>query len=169
MTPYFTFAGFSGSGKTTLATKVIKYLSDKGYKIAALKHDGHKFQMDKEGKDTYRLKEAGAKCIAISSAEKYALISESGHRLSFKELMKILPEGIDIIIGEGFKDNEIPKIIVHRKDNGKERPCSEDSFVIAAATDEPEIFKDLEHIFDINDYEKIALFIEGRFLKNDQK
>lgn len=83
--------------------------------------------------------------------------------------MKILPEGIDIIIGEGFKDNEIPKIIVHRKDNGKERPCSEDSFVIAAATDEPEIFKDLEHIFDINDYEKIALFIEGRFLKNDQK
>lgn len=165
MTPYITFAGFSGSGKTTLATKVIAYLAEKGYRIAAMKHDGHKFQMDKEGKDTYRLKEAGAKCIAISSSEKYAMISESEHRLSFKELMKILPENMDIIIGEGFKDNDVPKIVVHRKSNGKERACSEDKFVIAAATDEPEQFNDVEMVFDINDYEKIALFIENKFLK----
>lgn len=165
MTPYFTFAGFSGSGKTTLAIKAIEYLSSKGYQVAALKHDGHKFQMDKEGKDTFRLKAAGAKCIAISSSEKYALISESDHRLSFKELMSVLPGGIDIIVGEGFKDNDIPKIIVHRKDNGKERPCENDAFVLAAATDEPEIFTDIKNVFDINDYEKIAQFIEKEIMK----
>lgn len=165
MTPYFTFAGFSGSGKTTLAIKVIESLSSKGYKVAALKHDGHKFQMDKEGKDTFRLKAAGAKTIAISSSEKYALISESDHRLSFKELMAILPTGIDIIVGEGFKDNDIPKIIVHRKDNGKERVCANDSFVLAVATDDPIIFADIKNIFDINDSEKIVKFLEKELMK----
>ncbi len=53
MTPYITFAGYSGSGKTTLLLKVITYLKEKGYKIAALKHDGHDFEMDKEGKDYF--------------------------------------------------------------------------------------------------------------------
>ncbi len=164
MTPYFTFAGFSGSGKTTLAIEVIRLLSDKGYKIAALKHDGHKFQMDKEGKDTYRLKEAGAKAIAISSAEKYAMISDSGHRLSFHELMALMPEGLDIIIGEGFKDNDVPKIIVHRKDNRKDRACPDDGNVIAAATDCPEDFPEVSPVFDINDIKGITDFIEKRFL-----
>lgn len=164
MVPYFTFAGFSGSGKTTLAIEVIKQLSIKGYKIAALKHDGHKFQMDKEGKDTYRLKEAGAKAIAISSAEKYALISDSEHRLSFQELMALLPDGLDIVIGEGFKDNDVPKIIVHRKDNKKDRACPNDSNVIAAATDCPDDFPEALPIFDINDIDGITNFIEKTFL-----
>ena len=88
MTPYITFAGYSGSGKTTLLLKVIAYLKEKGYKVAALKHDGHDFEMDKEGKDTYRMKKAGADCIAISSGSKYAVIADSSHRLTFYELME---------------------------------------------------------------------------------
>ena len=165
MVPHFTFAGYSGSGKTTLAIQVIKMLSDKGYKIAALKHDGHKFQMDKEGKDTYRLKEAGAKTVAISSQEKYAIISDSDHRLSFYELAKFLPDNLDIIIGEGFKEDSIPKIIVHRKDNLKSRACPDDKNVIAAATDCPEDFPEVKDIFSINDVAGITDFIERNILK----
>ena len=96
MTPYITFAGYSGSGKTTLLLKVITYLKEKGYKIAALKHDGHDFEMDKEGKDTYNMKKAGADCIAIASSSKYAVISDSSHRLTFYELMEKIPHGMDI-------------------------------------------------------------------------
>ncbi len=119
MTPYITFAGYSGSGKTTLLLKVITYLKEKGYKIAALKHDGHDFEMDKEGKDTYNMKKAGADCIAIASSSKYAVISDSSHRLTFYELMEKIPHGMDIIIGEGFKDEDIPKILVYRKEINK--------------------------------------------------
>lgn len=169
MTPYFTFAGFSGSGKTTLTIKVIEILSSRGYKIAALKHDGHKFQMDKEGKDTYRLKNAGAKAIAISSAEKFAMISDSDKRLSFLELTEYLPDGLDIIIGEGFKEEEIPKIVVHRKDNGKEPAGLKDKYVIAAATDEPNALPHVDTIFDINDAIGVANFVEDTFLKNTFK
>lgn len=165
MTPYFTFAGYSGSGKTTLAEKVIKELSDKGFKIAYLKHDGHKFQMDKEGKDTDRLKKAGAKAIAISSNDKYAMISDSNYRLTFMELSKILPNDIDIIIGEGFKDNDIPKIIVHRKENKKDRACPNDNNIIAAVTDVPEDFPDVDLIFELNDIENVVKFIEDYFFK----
>lgn len=167
MVPHFTFAGYSGSGKTTLAIQVIKILSNKGYKIASFKHDGHKFQMDKEGKDTYRLKEAGAKTVAISSMEKYAIISDSDHRLSFGELAKFVTDDIDIIIGEGFKEDVIPKIVVHRKDNLKPRACLDDRNVIAAVTDCPEDFPHIEHIFDINDINGVTDFIEAKFLKKD--
>lgn len=163
MVPYFTFAGYSGSGKTTLAEKVIKVLSIKGYKIAALKHDGHNFQMDKEGKDTFRLKNAGAVAVAISSNSKYAMISDSDKRLSFLELSKILPNNIDIIIGEGFKDDNIPKIIVHRKDNNKNVVCIDDDNVIAAVTDSPNDITNTQNIFNINDIDGIVLFIEKHF------
>ncbi len=167
MTPYFTFAGFSGSGKTTLAIKVIAILSEKGYKVAALKHDGHKFEMDKEGKDTYRLKQAGAMSIGISSGNKYAMISDCDYRLSFKELMALMPNGLDIIVGEGFKEEDIPKIIVHRKDNGREVARLGDKFVIAAATDEPEAITDVEDIFNLDDAEAIADFIIDTFIKQE--
>lgn len=163
MVPYFTFAGYSGSGKTTLAEKVIKALSIKGYKIAALKHDGHNFQMDKEGKDTFRLKNAGAVAVAISSNSKYAMISDSDKRLNFLELSEILPNNIDIIIGEGFKDNNIPKIIVHRKDNNKDVVCINDDNVIAAVTDSPNDITNTQNIFNINDIDTIVLFIEKHF------
>lgn len=159
MTPYITFAGYSGSGKTTLLLKVINCLKNKGYKIAALKHDGHNFQMDKEGKDTYKMKEAGAECVAIASKDKYAIISSTPKRLSFKELMQQVIIDIDIIIGEGFKDDDVPKILVHRKENNKPNLYNEERNIIAVATDDFEEFKNMENVFHINEYEKISQFL----------
>ena len=159
MTPYITFAGYSGSGKTTLLLKVITYLKEKGYKIAALKHDGHDFEMDKEGKDTYNMKKAGADCIAIASSSKYAVISDSSHRLTFYELMEKIPHGMDIIIGEGFKDEDIPKILVYRKEINKPNLYNIEKNIIAAATDNFEEFKDIKNVFHIKDYEKICDFL----------
>lgn len=165
MTPYITFAGYSGSGKTTLLTKVIKYLKDKEYKIAALKHDGHNFEMDKEGKDTYLMKTSGAECVAIASKNKFAIISDTDKRLSFHELMKQIPINVDIIIGEGFKDEDIPKILVHRKDNKKPNLYNDERNIIAVATDDFNEFNNVTNLFHINDYEKIAEFLI-EYIKN---
>ena len=165
MTPYITFAGYSGSGKTTLLTKVIKYLKDKGYKIAALKHDGHNFEMDKEGKDTYLMKTSGAECVAIASKNKFAIISDTDKRLSFHELMKQIPINVDIIIGEGFKDEDIPKILVHRKDNNKPILYNDERNIIAVATNDFNEFNNVTNLFHINDYEKIAEFLI-EYIKN---
>lgn len=165
MTPYITFAGYSESGKTTLLLKVIAYLKEKGFKIAALKHDGHDFEMDKEGKDTYRMKKAGADCIAISSGNKYAVIADSSYRLTFHELMEKVPQGMDIIIGEGFKDEDIPKILVYRKEINKPNLYNIEKNIVAVATDNFEEFKDVKNIFHINDYEKIGDFLIN-YMKN---
>ncbi len=159
MTPYITFAGYSGSGKTTLILKVIAYLKEKGFKIAALKHDGHDFEMDKEGKDTYCMKKAGADCIAISSQNKYAVIADSCYRLTFAELIQKIPNDMDIIIGEGFKDEDIPKILVYRKEINKPNIYSIEKNIIAVATDNFEEFNNVSNTFHINDYEKIGDFI----------
>lgn len=154
-----TFAGYSGSGKTTLLVKVIEELSKRGIKVAAIKHDGHNFEMDKEGKDTYRLKQAGAQAVAISSKNKYALISDSDHRLTFDEITQLIPNNIDIIIGEGFKDENIQKILVHRKENNKENLYNDEKNIIAVATNCPDEFKNVKNVFDINDYISITEFI----------
>ncbi len=165
MTPYITFAGYSGSGKTTLIIKVISYLKEKCFHVAALKHDGHDFQMDKEGKDTYKMKEAGADCIAISSSNKYALIASSDRRLTFLELMEKVPKGMDIIIGEGFKDEDIPKILVYRKSINKPNLYNIEKNIIAVATDTFEEFQGVENIFHINDYEAVGEFLIN-YMKN---
>lgn len=165
MTPYVTFAGYSGSGKTTLVLKIITYLKEKGFKIATLKHDGHDFEMDKKGKDTYCMKQAGADCIAISSSNKYALIADSSHRLTFLELMKKIPQDMDIIVGEGFKDENVPKILVHRKEINKPNLYSIEKNIIAVATDSCEEFDGVNNVFHINDYEKIGDFIIS-YIKN---
>lgn len=167
MTPYITFAGYSGSGKTTLVLKIISYLKEKGFKVAALKHDGHDFEMDKEGKDTYRMKKAGADCIAISSGSKYAIIADSNHRLTFLELMAKIPEDMDIVIGEGFKDEDIPKILVYRKEINKPNLYNIEKNIIAAATDSFEEFNGVENIFHINDYQAIGEFLIN-YMKNER-
>ena len=163
-TKYFTFAGFSGSGKTTLAVKIITLLSSRGYRVAALKHDGHSFEMDKEGKDTDRLKKAGAKAIAITSNSKYALIADCDQRKSFHELIDLLPTDIDIVVGEGFKDEEIDKILVYRK-GGKEITDIHDLNIIAYATDSNQLFSDKQNVLNINNEEEIADFIIDKYLK----
>ena len=105
------------------------------------------------------LKKAGADCIAIASSSKYAVISDSSHRLTFYELMEKIPHGMDIIIGEGFKDEDIPKILVYRKEINKPNLYNIEKNIIAAATDNFEEFKDIKNVFHINDYEKICDFL----------
>lgn len=150
----------SGMGKTTLIEKVIGILKKRGYSVGVLKHDAHNFEIDKKGKDSYRFTEAGADNVIISSREKIAMVRQLKEELSVEEIIKLFGN-IDIIIIEGFKNNNFPKIEVHRKEIDTEFLYNNANFntstFIAIASDE-DIKADIQ-VLDINNYLSIAEFI----------
>lgn len=103
----FAFCGFSSSGKTTLLEKLIQKFQD--YRIAVIKHDGHHFEMDKPGKDTYRFLKANAKSVLINDQEKYCL--QSQHTLNPFSIKQYLMD-YDFVLIEGNKDSKLPKMII---------------------------------------------------------
>ena len=152
--------GTSGCGKTTLIEKVIPLLTEKGYNVSTVKHDAHNFQMDKEGKDTWRHKQAGARAILISNKEKYALICDVDKEKSIEELTAMLPDYTDIIIAEGFKKELQKKIEVFRSGYSTKLQCAEDENLIAIATDMPENPQVQGRVLlDLNNPQQIADFI----------
>ncbi|AGX43616.1 molybdopterin-guanine dinucleotide biosynthesis protein B [Clostridium saccharobutylicum] len=125
-------SGIKNSGKTTLITKLIPRLIDLGYKVATIKHDGHDFQSDIEGTDSYKHKEAGAYGSAIFSKTKFMIVKEQ-NQISENELFNYFPEA-DIILLEGFKYSDYPKIEVVRKGISKDYIGKKES-LIAIVTD----------------------------------
>ncbi len=161
MKPLVSFVGTSGCGKkTTLIVKVISELVSRGYKVSTIKHDAHDFQMDKEGKDTWKHKQAGAGAVLISNRNKYAIISDVEEEKSIYELVEMLPESTDIIIAEGFKQELQHKIEVFRKGYSRKLQCGEDPKLIAIATDwtESEQVQGFK-LLDLNNHIEIVDFI----------
>lgn len=149
------FVGFSGSGKTTFIEQLVKELKRRGITVAVIKHDAHRFDMDREGKDTFRFYEAGCDCVAISSAEKTAVIKRNEACPDVHEMIDMLPGEYDLIIVEGYRMSDLPKIGVSRKATGKglSLPVSE---LCAVITDEP---VEAEHVFPLDAYGEVADFI----------
>ncbi|MHC1681967.1 MAG: molybdopterin-guanine dinucleotide biosynthesis protein B [Clostridiaceae bacterium] len=156
----------SDTGKTTLIEGLIKVLKDRNYTIGVLKHDAHKFEIDKEGKDSYRFSKAGADNVIISSSEKLAMIKIVKEQVELEEIIRFFDD-LDIVLIEGYKNNKYPKIEVHRKGVDSKLLCEDSNFdistFIAVASDE-----DLDlslPVIDLNDINSIACFIEDRFMK----
>ncbi|MGB9791025.1 MAG: molybdopterin-guanine dinucleotide biosynthesis protein B [Thermacetogeniaceae bacterium] len=126
--PVISIVGKSGVGKTTLLEKVIKRLKEDGIRVAAIKHDAHRFEMDKPGKDTWRMAQAGADVVVISSPEKFAMIAKVDEEKSLDEIVAMLPD-VDVVLTEGYKRGDKPKIEVHRSEVHKERLCSADELL----------------------------------------
>ena len=160
-TPILGFAAFSGTGKTTLLEKLIPQLAGEGVRIAMVKHAHHEFDIDKPGKDSYRLRKAGAHQMLIASSQRQALITENNTRQepSLDELIAQLNmDNIDLVLVEGFKHLPFPKIELHRKALGKPLLYIEDSNVIAVASDHLVDTGELPTL-DINDISAITAFI----------
>ena len=160
--PFFGLAGWSGSGKTTLSTKLIENFTKIGINVGTLKHAHHKFDIDKPGKDSYNLRKAGARPMIISSKERFALIQENdqNEEKSLFEMLEMFAKNpikkCDIIIVEGYKNENIPKLEVYRPIIKKPLLFTEDKNVFAIATDSkieasiPSL--DLNNINSITDY-----------------
>lgn len=126
-------AAKSGIGKTTLLEKVIKILKQRGIRLAIIKHDTHSFEIDHPGKDTWRHAQAGADIVVISSPEKLAIIEKREKELTLDEVVSRI-SGVDIIITEGYKRGNKPKIEVYRSSVHKEL-LSQPQELIAIAGD----------------------------------
>lgn len=162
MIPIVSIVGTSDSGKTTLLEKLIPEIIKKGYRVATIKHDVHGFDVDKEGKDSWRHKKAGARTTIISSPEKIAVISDTDRDLSLEEIRVRYIQDVDLIISEGYKREVYPKVEVSRKAQKRELICTEDENLIAVASDYPVEVK-VPRV-DINDAKGLADIIEEKVI-----
>ncbi|UMZ73199.1 molybdopterin-guanine dinucleotide biosynthesis protein B [Natranaerofaba carboxydovora] len=162
MVPVVSIVGKSKSGKTTLVCKIISELKDRGYKVATIKHDTHGFDIDKPGKDTWKHGEAGSSTVVISSPSKIAMIQQLEEEKKLDEIIEKI-ENADIILTEGYKRENKPKIEVVRSERSNETLCDE-SEAIAIATDiEDFSFGDVP-VFDWNDSKGIANLLVDKYL-----
>lgn len=143
--------GCKNSGKTTLIEKLIPKFCKKGYKVATIKHDGHDFQGDVEGTDTYKHKKAGAYATAIFSDNKFMIIKED-NTVDEKYFINIFPEA-DIIFLEGFKGSNYPKLEIVRKGNSSVSVCNKNNLI--GILSDFEVFDDDYNLIDLNNIDLI--------------
>ncbi|HHQ4318379.1 molybdopterin-guanine dinucleotide biosynthesis protein B [Clostridium perfringens] len=152
-------ASCSNTGKTVLIEGLIKELKNRGYTVATIKHDVHGFDIDKEGKDTWRHRKAGAEAVIISSRERMALIREVQEEIPLEELIKQV-EDFDFIIIEGYKKSKYRKLEVYRQGVSKKIITSKEKLIGVAS----DVSLSLEgvKVVDLNNYEEVAnLVIEN--------
>jgi molybdopterin-guanine dinucleotide biosynthesis protein B len=139
-------AGWSGSGKTTLLTRLIPALGARGVGVSTLKHAHHQFDIDKPGKDSHQHRQAGARQVLVSSANRWALMTElrGAAEPTLPELLARF-DLVDLIIIEGFKRDRHPKIEVFRQANGKSWLHPDDPAIVAVASDTPPPSPHLPH------------------------
>ena len=106
------FAGASGSGKTALIEKLIPCLKSRGYTVGAVKHAHHGFEIDHKGKDSFRFFHAGCDSVAVSSQDKFSYIAAQEEELPVQKIMNTYMQDVDIVLVEGYKESEVPKIEV---------------------------------------------------------
>jgi len=167
--PVVSFAGYSGSGKTTLVTKVIRLLTCKGYKVGAIKHDGHRFEIDQPGKDSWCMTQAGATVTVITDSSTLALIKKHESTPSDSSIISNYYSEMDIVIVEGWKESAPNKIEVYRSQVGNSPlfQQKEAENFIAVATDCD--LKTPLPLLDINQPQKVADFIIDSYLSVPQQ
>jgi molybdopterin-guanine dinucleotide biosynthesis protein B len=165
--PMLGFAAFSGTGKTTLLTQTIPILKRHGLRIGLIKHSHHNFQIDQPGKDSYRLRAAGASPVMLVSTHRRAIITEISpvQEPRLDDQLKLLDQSeLDLILVEGFKAESFPKIELHRPSLNKPLLYPNDRNIIAIASDCALETPDTLTQLDINQPEMIAAFILNQFL-----
>lgn len=168
--PAVSFVAKSGTGKTTLLEKVIGELTRRGYRVGTIKHDAHRFEIDHEGKDSWRLTRAGASPMLVSSAEKLAMVHPNARgEMTLEEILYRYMTDADLVVTEGYKTGSLPKIEVHRAGRSADLLCATrdgrmiDHRLIAVVSDEelpvPVPLFPLDHPGPVCD------FLEAQFLE----
>ena len=153
----FGIAGYSGAGKTTLIEALIPLFLARGLRVSVIKHTHHGFDIDRPGKDSFRFREAGCAEVLLATDDRWVLMHEARIGVPTLEdhLARFSP--CDLVLVEGFKQEPIPKLEVHRQANGKPYIWPENPRIVAVASDAP-IPGTLPRL-DLDDREAIAAFI----------
>lgn len=165
MPPIVSIVGRSKSGKTTLIEGLIGELKTRGYKVATVKHTPKGMTFDEPDKDSWCHIQAGSEATAVVSPDKVVLIKPIAKEATLDEVVRFLGEDYDIILAEGFKRGNAPKIEVHRREVGP--PLSNIKKLIAIVTDEPLETKIRQ--FSLSDIKGLADLLEGGFIRPQQE
>ncbi|MDB3085128.1 molybdopterin-guanine dinucleotide biosynthesis protein B [Clostridioides difficile] len=147
---------YSGVGKTTLIEGIIKELNKEGYNVGVIKHTCHDFDIDEEGKDTYKHRKSGAKKVCIISDKRVAYIEELKDNNPLYEMIQLYRD-MDLIIIEGYKNYRFRRLEITRENKYKD--------ILSNRSDLIGIVSDIEYDlnikqFDLNDYKNISNYIE---------
>ena len=155
----FGIAGYSGSGKTTLIEKLIPVFTGRGLRVSLIKHAHHTFDVDQEGKDSWRHRHAGCQEVLVTPSRRWALMHElrGAAEPTLPELVQHL-SACDLLLIEGFKREPIPKLEVHRAVVGEPLLFPHDSHIAGVASD-ARVDTALPQ-FLLDDLDGIAAFIE---------
>ena len=165
MPPIVSIVGRSKSGKTTLIEKLIVELKSRGYHVATAKHTHRDMTAPQSDKDSDRHLKAGSEASLIIDPHGLMMIKPLQKELTLAQIAQIIGEDYDLILTEGYKADDAPKIEVHRKDNA---PLLTDiKKLFAIATDEPLDTKVRQ--FGLDDVKPIADLIETGFIKPNQE
>lgn len=164
MIPAIAIVGRSNSGKTSLLEGLVSRLKLRGYRIAAVKHSAGGFELDIEGKDSWRLARAGSDAVLLSSPQQVALFKRLDRELEMEELGLLLGDDYDLILIEGYKKGPATKIEVHRREQGPGLVCSP-SELLAVVSDEPLGLSIPQ--FSPEDVDGVAGLIEQTFLARE--
>lgn len=160
-TPLVLFVGKKNSGKTTFLEKLVRMLTSAGASVAYIKHDVHGFQMDREGTDTQRLAQAGARRVLISSPAELALLEKVEQEAALDRLRQLAGREVDIVIGEGFKSAKADKIELSRRDRSMTLACPEEE-LMAVISDRPDAARNVP-VFGLDDVAGVAAFLQRHY------
>ncbi|WP_457649975.1 bifunctional molybdopterin-guanine dinucleotide biosynthesis adaptor protein MobB/molybdopterin molybdotransferase MoeA [Profundibacter sp.] len=155
----FGVVGWKNSGKTGLMERLVSEITSRGFTVATLKHAHHSFDVDHQGKDSYRHREAGATEVLLASRQRWALMHElrGQDEPTLEQLLAHLSPN-DLVLIEGYKRDDHPKIEANRKATGQPLLALEDETVRAVASDNGPQGVPVP-VFDLDDTVAIAEFI----------
>ena len=168
--PLLGFAAYSGTGKTTLLRKLIPILKDKGLRIGMVKHTHHNIDIDHPGKDSYELRKSGTAQMVLASPKQTSLIVVHEEQVDSdlsKALSLLQTDSLDLVLVDGFKHENIPKIELHRTEMERPFIYPKDTNIIAVVVEESIELENAEHLIRLNfkQPQQIAEFIENKIVK----
>jgi molybdopterin-guanine dinucleotide biosynthesis protein B len=160
--PVISFVGRSNVGKTTALERVIRELKRRGLRVGTIKHDTHGFEMDRPGKDSWRHAQAGSDVVVIAGPRRMAMIRRLEEELPLDEVVPLMGD-VDLVLTEGYKRGDRPKIEVSRAERGTELLCQADELIAVMADHVPDVpvplfaLEDAEGVADL----LVRLFLHG--------
>jgi len=178
MIPLVSIIGRSNSGKTYLIEKLVSALTAKGYCIATVKHTAHGFDIDQDGKDSWRHKQAGASTVVLAAPDKIAVFKSVEKEIGLEEIQRSWIKGVDLILAEGFKREGAPKIQVSLFEDSGELLCGRENQLVAVVSNKVPGLADVpvfletemnqlvqwleDNYINIADEPKVEIMLDGR-------
>lgn len=127
--PVLAISGYSGSGKTTVIEGLVPELRGRGYRVGVIKHHCHHLVFDVEGKDSHKFWQSGADAVAMLSRDRTVLMWRAETSPGLRDLASLMP--VDLVLAEGFKDSDLPRVVVVGDDHGAAEKLARGGEVVA--------------------------------------